>query len=355
LQDIFIAIAGWACLASMAIVSGCNSRVHQLAEKHLDHGSNTLNGPNDPPSSSGARPSTGSATFTKITVHHVIFHESSGIRLKASWIQGRLYPTRPNIVPSLDDPTSFQVEVESGLTTISLGDLSQSLVSGVLKDSKLTRVKISTHGSRQIEIAGTLHRVVPLPVKLLGDIEATPEGRLSIRITSIKVLKIPVKGFLRAVNLRPSDLVNVGNSKAVQVNGDSILLETEALLPPPRKSGKITGVHFTQNGELEEDYGSLNVQQEFLRRGKTQNFLALTGGAFQLGKLTMRDADLTLIDSSPGDWFEFDLAHYHSQLESGDIHMTGSGGLIIFTPDITKVNSSFREQSEARDYRSPVF
>jgi hypothetical protein len=264
-------------------------------------------------------------------------------------LQGRLYPTRPNAVPSLDDPTSFKVEVESGLTEISLSDLSRSLVSGVLKDSRLTRVKISARGPRQIEIAGMLHRVVSLPVKLLGEIEATPGGRISIRISSIKVLKIPVKGFLRAVNLRPSDLVNVGTSKAVQVSGDSILLQTEALLPPPRESGKITDVHFTQNGELEEDYGSLDLQQQFLRRGKTQNFLALKGGAVQLGKLTMRDADLTLIDSSPGDWFEFDLAHYHSQLKSGDIHMTAGGGLIIFTPDITKV-SSLRGWSEARTY-----
>jgi hypothetical protein len=300
-------------------------------------------------SSLRARARTNPATFTKITVHHVIFHESSGIRLRASWLQGRLYPTRPNVIPSLDDPTSFKVEVESGFTAISLNDLSRSLVSGVLKDSKLTRIKISARGPRQIEIAGTLHRVVSLPVKLLGEIEATPEGRISIRISSIKVLKIPVKGFLRALNLRPSDLVNVGNSKAVQVSGDSILLQTEALLPPPRKSGKITDVHFTQNGELEEDYGSLDLQQQLLRRGKTQNFLALSGGTIQLGKLTMRDADLTLIDSSPGDWFEFDLARYQTQLESGDIHMTASGGLIIFTPDIMKV-SDFGGRSEARTY-----
>ena len=152
------------------------------------------------------------------------------------------------------------------------------------------------------------------------------------------------------MKLRPSDLVNIGHSKAVQVIGDSIFLQTEALLPPPRKSGKITNVYFTKNGELEEDYGSLDLSQQVLQRGKEQNFLALSGGAVELGKLTMRDADLTLIDSSPGDWFEFDLARYHTQLENGDIHMTGSGGLIIFTPDITKVRES-AEQSKARTYK----
>jgi hypothetical protein len=344
------AIVGGSFLASIAVFSACSSPRHDSTDKHLDRGSKTTNLRDDSGSSPSAHSGTDPASFARITAHHVIFHESSGIRLRASWLQGRLYPTRPNAIPSLDDPTSFRVEVESGVTGISLSDLSRSLVSGVLKDSKLTRVKISARGPRQIEIAGMLHRVVSLPVKLLGEIEPTPEGRLSIRISSIKILKIPVKGFLRSVNLRPSDLVNVGNSKGVQVSGDSILLQTEALLPLPRKSGKITDVHFTQNGELEEDYGSLDMQHQFLRRSKTQNFLALKGGAIQLGKLTMRDADLTLIDSSPGNWFEFDLAHYHSQLESGDIHMTASGGLVIFTPDITKV-SNFGGRSEARTYQ----
>ncbi len=336
-------------MASIALMSACNSRAHETSEKRVDRMSDTLDRPADSLSSPD-KYAKDPASFTRIRAYHVIFHESSGIRLKAVWLQGRLYPTEPSLVPSLDNPNSFRVEVDSGLTSISLSDLSQSLVSGILKDSKLTQVKISARGLRQIEIAGTLHRAVPLPVKLIGEIEATSDGRLSIRIKSIKVLKIPIMGILRVVKLRPSDLVNIGHSKAVQVIGDSIFLQTEALLPPPRKSGKITNVYFTKNGELEEDYGSLDLSRQVLQRGKEQNFLALSGGAVELGKLTMRDADLTLIDSSPGDWFEFDLARYHTQLENGDIHMTGSGGLIIFTPDITKVRES-AEQSKARTYK----
>lgn len=277
------------------------------------------------------------ASHTEITAHHVVFHESSGLHLRAEWLRGRLFATHPGGVASLDDPSSFRVEVITGTTFISMTDLSRALDEGVLKNSKLRNIKISAHGSQEIEIRAVLHRMIPLPVQLTGEIKPTADGRLEIHVKSVKVLKIPFKGLMHLARLDASDFIGVKDSHAVQFKGDEILLRTEALLPAPAKSGKLTAVHFARNGDLQEDYGTADARAKLFRRGHVQNFMSLEGGAVRFGKLTMTNADMTLIDSSPGDWFEFDLAHYRRQLVAGDMHMTSSGGLLVFTPDSTKI------------------
>ncbi len=338
----FILLTACGSTAKRPVSSNTNSVTAQKIESPEDSSAET-SGFHDPHAASQG------AKYTVVTAYHVIFLESSGLQLRTDWLQGRLYPTRAGTVPSLDDPASFKVEVEAGKTEISLPDLSRTLKATVLKNSKLKNVRILARGRQEIEIDARLQKVVPLPVQLLGEIAATRDGRLAIRIQSLKVLHIPFKGLLRAVHLSPSELVDVHDSKAIQIQGESIYLNTDQLLPPPRKFGNLTSVHFTEAGDLEEDYGSPTALGDLARRGKAQNFMQLEGGAVRFGKLTMQNTDMTLIDSSPGDWFQFDLEHYRSQLVAGDLHMTMSGGLLVFTPDYDKIEGSGKLPSKRPD------
>jgi hypothetical protein len=290
--------------------------------------------------SAGAR-----SAFTEITVYHVIFHERSGIRLRAEWLEGRLFPAKPGVTPSLDDPNSFKVVIDAGITQIGLQDLARALTVTELKNSKLSNIQITARGAREIEIKALLHRIVPVPVQLIGEIEPTSSPRINIRIKSMKVLHIPFKGLLHAMGLSPSQAADVKNSQTIQFQKDHVYLRTDDLFPPPRRLGRITDVHLTKSGELEEHYGDDALQKAPPRGRKTQNYMQLTGGSIRFGKLTMNNADLTLIDSSPGDWFEFDLANYRRQLTAGDMHMTTNGGLLVFTPDVTKIETSHRHSS----------
>jgi hypothetical protein len=328
-------------LLIFALTVACNSRKPQPSREE------TVQAPASDPPASAHMERDEEKPYTIIEARHVIFHEQSGVRLRAEWLQGRLYPTSKSKVPSLDDPTSFKVEVEQGKTQISLDDLSEMLRNQVFRNSKLSGIRIRAHGPTQVEITGTLHEVVPLPVQLTGDIAATGDGRISIHINHLKVFKIPFKGMLAFMHLKPANLVHVAG-KGVEAHGDSLYISTDALLPSPRKTGLITSVHCTADGELEEDYGHNPAEKPALAdwdRSRWRNYIRLTGGNIQFGKLTMESADLTLLDSSPGDWFEFDLAHYHQQLVSGQMRMTQNGGLHVFVPDITKTHL----EADARD------
>ena len=279
--------------------------------------------------------------YTDVLIHHVIFRENSGLRLRAEWLRGRLYPARRGVVPSFDDPTSFRVEIEEGRTALALDTLASVLAPTLLKGSQLSKVRITAQGSQQVRIDAVLHKVVPLPIRVIGQIGTTRDGRLSIQIRSIKVLRIPLAGLLHVVKVNAADLVHLANSKAIELNGDSIYIRTEDLLPAPRKHGVVTSVHFTPEGDLVEEYGHEKLDNPTAGKwpsGKWHNYMQLKGGTIRFGRLTMDHADLVLIDQSPGDWFEFDLAHYKEQIVAGDMHMTPSGGLQVFTPDITKIH-----------------
>jgi hypothetical protein len=64
-----------------------------------------------------------------------------------------------------------------------------------------------------------------------------------------------------------------------------------------------------------------------------RNFLRLSGGTIDFGKLTMHQVDLIMIDISKDPWFDLDLANYQEQLVNGYTRMTPQAGLQIFMPD----------------------
>ena len=70
------------------------------------------------------------------------------------------------------------------------------------------------------------------------------------------------------------------------------------------------------------------------RLAQWHNFLRLSGGTLDFGKLTMHHVDLTMIDASQDPWFDLDLVNYQAQLVNGYTRMTAQAGLEIFMPDL---------------------
>jgi hypothetical protein len=84
--------------------------------------------------------------------------------------------------------------------------------------------------------------------------------------------------------------------------------------------------------DIEVIYG--NAGDDETRLAQWHNFLRLSGGTLDFGKLTMRHVDLTMIDASQDPWFDLDLVNYQAQLVNGYARMTAQAGLEIFMPDL---------------------
>jgi hypothetical protein len=77
-----------------------------------------------------------------------------------------------------------------------------------------------------------------------------------------------------------------------------------------------------------------NGEDTLTRVEQWRNFLRLSDGTIDFGKLTMHHVDLIMVDLSDDAWFDLDLNNYQNQLVSGYTRMTPEAGLQIFMPDL---------------------
>jgi hypothetical protein len=288
------------------------------------------------PASSNA-PSANDRAPTLVYAHNIQLRKGPDFRIYIVWVAGQMLRTNANINPSFDESDSFILKIEKGVIRANIGDIGKYLNSAMPKDSPLKNIDVQPAGEL-IKIHGTLKKVVPLPIEILGSLAATPDGLVRLHVQHISVLKIPVKGLLGTFDVKLSDLVSSTNVAGVTISGNDIIFDTEKLLPPPHIRGQLTTV-LVRVPDIEVTYG--NAPNDPIQLAQWHNFIRFRNGALNFGKLTMHNADLTMIDAANEPWFDLDLVNYQNQLVNGDTRMTAQAGLEIYMP-------SLKEQASRR-------
>jgi hypothetical protein len=279
---------------------------------------------------------------TKVLMHNVILDERPGLQLRVRWLRGEIRPTRAGAVPSFDEPSSFVLNIQSGIVATSLSDISGILNGSLLQGSPLEKVSLTADGER-LKLQGTLHKGVSLPIEMVSEVSAAPDGRVRLHMVTLRVLKLPVKGLVHAFHINVQDLIGAKGAANVQVSGNDIYVDPEKVLPAPAVRGKLTDAHIgSKTGDLVTIFGDGRPEANQFKQWR--NFIRLSGGTINLGKLTMAQADIFMIDLSSDDWFSFDLTRYQEQLVNSRIQMTPQAGLRIFMPDIEKVPRTAQNQ-----------
>jgi hypothetical protein len=326
---------GLAVLVSIVIVSLTLVVWDLKSTKRADEGSASTTAtlyaeaPDTASTTDGVGASSASAP-TNISAHNLLLRKGPNLRVYVPWLRGQMVRTRRNVNPSFDDPESFFLDVKTGVIHANVGDISNFINTSGIANSPLKNITLSGDGD-QIKLHGTLHKIIPLPIELIGTIGAVPDNRIQIHVTKLSVLKIPLKGLLGSFHITVSDLFHPQGVPGVQVTDNDIVFDTQKILPPPHIHGQLTSVRIV-NPDLEEIYG--NAQNAVTNSEQWRNFLQLSEGTIDFGKLTMRHVDLMMIDISNDAWFDLDLTHYQEQLVNGYTHITPQAGVLIFMPDV---------------------
>jgi hypothetical protein len=170
---------------------------------------------------------------------------------------------------------------------------------------------------------------------MLGTVSATPDGKMRIHPTEMKVAHLPVKGLMKLFGLDMAKLINTRKTKGVTVDDNDIILDPALMLPPPQMRGRITAVR-VEGDEIVHIFGQERPDQPAAQ--PPSNYMAYRGGVLRFGRLTMNNVDLQLIDAEPKDPFEFFPDHYNEQLVAGYSKTTASGGLRVYMPDYGKLS-----------------
>jgi hypothetical protein len=275
-------------------------------------------------------PSANDLAPTLVYAHNVQLRKGPDFRIYIVWIAGQMVRTKANVNPSFDEPDSFILKIEKGIIRANIGDIGKYLNSTTSQDSPLKNIDVQPAGEL-VKIRGTLKKMVPLPIEILGSLAATPDGLVRLHVQHISVLKVPVKGLLGTFDVKLSDLVHATNVAGVTISGNDIIFDTEKLLPPPHIRGQLTTVR-VKVPDIEVIYG--NAPNDPTQLAQWHNFIRFRNGALNFGKLTMHNADLTMIDAANEPWFDLDLVNYQNQLVSGDTRMTAQAGLEIYMPSL---------------------
>ena len=280
-------------------------------------------------------PSADHSESAPITVyaHNLMLRKGPDFRIYVRWLRGQMVRSSREVNPSFDDPESFSLDVKTGVIRANMGDLNKFLNSTAIVDSPLKNISLTGDGD-QVKVHGDLRKLVPLPIELIGTISAVPGNRIQLHVTKLSVLKIPLKAVLGGFHLDVSDLFHPTVNSGMQVSGDDIFFDTQKLIPPPHIHGELTKVHIV-NPDLEEIYG--DAKEAVTRVEQWRNFLRLSDGTLDFGKLTMRHVDLIMVDLSDDAWFDLDLNNYQEQLVNGYTRMTPQAGLQIFMPDLDEL------------------
>jgi hypothetical protein len=270
---------------------------------------------------------------TNVYAHNLMLRKGPSFRVYVRWLRGQMTRVHRNVNPSFDDPESFFIDIKTGVLRTNIGDLSNFLNVSGMANSPLRNITLSGDGN-QIKLHGTLHKVLSLPIEMIGNIAAAPDNRIQIHVTKLSVLKVPFKALLSGFHISISDLFHPQGIPGIQVFGNDIFLDTPKLLPPPHIRGQLTDVRIV-NPDIEEIFG--NAQNDVTRVEQWRNFIRLRDGTIDFGKLTMHHVDLIMVDISNDAWFDLDLAHYQEQLVNGYTRMTPQAGLQIFMPDLDQI------------------
>ena len=164
---------------------------------------------------------------------------------------------------------------------------------------------------------------------------ATPDGKIRIHPTQMKVAHMSVKGLLKLFGLDMANLVNTRKTRGISVDDNDMILDPARMLPPPQMRGRITAVR-VQGDQIIQIFGK--ERREPAAEQPRSNYMAYRGGILRFGKLTMNNTDMRLIDADPTDPFEFFPARYNDQLVAGYSKTTVSGGLQVYMPDYNKIS-----------------
>jgi hypothetical protein len=280
-------------------------------------------------------------TPTLVYTHNLLLRKGPNFRIYIRWIRGEMVRTRRQVNPSFDDPESFVLQIQKGVIHANIGDISNYLNTSSPPNAPLKNISIQPEGD-QLKLHGTIHKIFSLPIELVGSLTPTPDGRVQFHVTKLNVLEIPLKGLLGGFHVELSDLVHASNIPGVQIVDNDIIFDTQKLLPPPHIHGALTYVRVSPP-DIVVIYGGADTNETQLARW--HNFLRLSGGTLDFGKLTMHHVDLTMIDASQDAWFDLDLVNYQAQLVNGYTRMTPQAGLEIFMPDLDEQTPKKASQS----------
>jgi hypothetical protein len=273
-----------------------------------------------------------------VEMRNVDLHITDDITLRIEHLDGRFVGTSRSGIPYLDDPSTYEVVVDSAHIVMDMASLNALLNEHVLGHgrSNVEDLTVATDDKGRLVQKGEIDKGLDIPFKVKGAVEATSDGRIRVHAKSVRGFGLPVKPLMKLFSVEMDDLLKVEPGHGVWVDDNDLILDPQIMLPPPHMRGKVTEVH-VEGDTLVQTMGTA-AAHALRPAAVSPNHIYWRGGALKFGKLTMANTDLELVDMDPKDPFDFSARRWNDQLVAGFSKNTPARGLKAHMPDFADLH-----------------
>jgi hypothetical protein len=274
-----------------------------------------------------------------VEMRNVALRIADDVVLQVRTLDGEFVSRHRARPPIFDDPNSYSLRIKSAEMSLDGTSLTNLLHQALTAHpAPLRDVKVAIEGDH-LHVTGKIQKGAPVPFSMDASVSVAPDGWLRLHATKLTAVGVPVKGLLDLFGLKMDDLMKLPPGSGIKADGDDLLMDTTAMLPPPRTEGRVQRVAMsgTRLTMVMAGPGAPPARPATLPLPAARNYLYFYGGTIRFGKLTMSNADMQLIDADPRDPFDFSPPHYEVQLVAGYSRNTARKGLQVYMPDYSDV------------------
>ncbi len=277
---------------------------------------------------------------TAVSMRNVDFRLTARVVMHIRRLDGEMHPMKSSVV-DFDDKESYVTDIRAALVGLAGDDLTHLMNDCVFAypGAPLRDLRVSTNG-RLLHQSGVMHKGVDIPFSLDAEPSLTSDGYIRLHPVSMKIFGVNGQVLMRVFHLSLQGLLDLSRARGVRADGNDLLLDPIAILPPPTIRGRVSALRIEGN-ELVQQFGAASdtLPANVPPDSAAHNYMYYHGGTLHFGKLFMSDADMLVVDQDQRDPFDFDNDHYQRQLIAGYSRTLPSLGLEVYMPDAAKVSS----------------
>ncbi len=280
------------------------------------------------------RTATAPAGATAVTMRNLVMYPYPDVASDVTILHGTVQPQRGGQPIDLDDVTSYRIAVASAAMRLDAHDMTVLMDRHILPlgHGPIKHVEIS-FDEGALHMSGTMQKLgVDLPFTATATLSPTSDGEMRVHVTSMRAGDVVPKGVMDFLGMDLSSIAQPDNKSAFHLEGDDIIIPLAAMFPRPIFVGAIRSVRLTRDG-LYATVGSSEVTPAEPQRGEARSFLAMRGGTIAFARLTMHDADISMMPLDGKRELGFSPRQYYAQMLGGRVIPQPDRALVAYVAD----------------------
>ncbi|HET8649892.1 MAG TPA: hypothetical protein VFL95_07620, partial [Gemmatimonadales bacterium] len=243
------------------------------------------------------------------------------LALDIAELSGVMRPRHRGDAVNFDDPKSFVLHLAEAVVVVDTTGLARIMNRYAFPsdDPPLSNLHLAAHDSL-LEVRGFLHHGVGIPFTIKATVAVTGGGLIRLHPVDVNVGALDVDWFMNLFGITLQQVVDAHKAVGLTIDGNDLVLDPTAPLPPPAIVGRLASVSVVEAGlKLRFLDSALLARISPLPRPPREvpNYMFFRHGLLHFGKLFMPSADMEVVDSAPAGAFDFYLNQYQRQLEAG--------------------------------------